>query len=297
MKNRLSPIFAIFISAAFLYGGSAAALEDDAEAGPYHRIISLAPSITEVLFALGLGDRVVGVTRFCRYPPEAAKITKVGGYFDPNYEEIVSLKPDLVVVTKEHTTAKKYLHSLRIGLLEVDQNTIDGIVHSILTIGNSCGRGPAARKLVDSLSARIDRIRSKTRDCLRPRILVSVGRSMDSFDDIYIAGKNTFYDEMIGIAGGVNAYTDKTVPFPLIWLEGLYRLNPQIIIDLIPDLAAKEPDRKKIMAAWDRAATLDAVRNKRVYLLDQDYTVIPGPRFILTLERMARVIHPELPWN
>jgi iron complex transport system substrate-binding protein len=140
-------------------------------------------------------------------------------------------------------------------------------------------------------------IKHRTTGLPKPRVMISLGRGMGSgtLADIYIAGKNTFYGEMIIFAGGVNAYNGVTVAFPQVSKEGIYQLNPQIIIDMVPDL--DKISEEKILAEWNNVANIDAVRNKRVYLFKQDYSVIPGPRFISILEQMVRVIHPEIQWN
>jgi iron complex transport system substrate-binding protein len=265
----------------------------------YCRIIALAPSITETLFALGLGDRVVGVTRYCRYPPEATTKAKVGGYSDPSYEDMVRLKPGLVVMLSEHVAAKQLLSGFGIKVLVVDNADISGIVSSIMKIGRTCGVEQNAIKIVDNIENRMDRIKRRANGLPRPRVMVSLGRGMGSgqLQDIYIAGKNTFYDDMIILAGGVNAYNGTTVTFPQISMEGIYQLNPQIIIDMVPDLDGIKISTEKILAEWNRASKVDAVRNKRVYLFEEDYSVLPGPRFILLLEKMAKVIHPEVTWD
>jgi iron complex transport system substrate-binding protein len=263
---------------------------------PYRRIVSLAPSVTEILFDLGLGDRVVGVTRYCRYPPEAQSKTKVGGYVDPNYEELLRLRPDLTVLLTVHAAAQERLRRLGLATLAVDHTTIAGIVGSIMTIGKTCGAEEKAQSRVDDIIATMERIRNATKGSGSPRVLVSVDRSTDVSSSVYVAGKNTCYDEMITIAGGVNAYTGPAA-YPAVSTEGILHMNPQVIIDMVPNIDGKEKGRDKILAQWRKAAGVEAVKTGRVYLFEQDYTVIPGPRFIALLQDMARAIHPELHRN
>jgi iron complex transport system substrate-binding protein len=260
----------------------------------YRRIVSLAPSVTEILFDLGLGERVVGVTRYCNYPLEARGKTRVGGYVDPNYEGIVRLEPDLVIMLTTHAATKEHLRQLGLKTLTIDHTGIAGIIASITTIGSACGAARKAECLVHEITARMDRIRKKTDGCDRPRVLVSVDRNADVFNDVYIAGKNTCYDEMVSIAGGVNAYGGSLSSYPVVSIEGICRLNPEVVIDLLPQLEGRKNSREKILAQWGTIRTIEAVRNRRIYLLEQDYAVIPGPRFIDLLEDMARAIHPEL---
>jgi iron complex transport system substrate-binding protein len=292
-----------FLAAALVVSGAAGSLSaaderaDSSGTCPYRRIVSLAPSVTEILFELGLGDRLVGVTRYCRYPPEAREKTLVGGYLDPNYEELLRLQPDLTIMLTVHAAAAERLRHLGLATLTVDHTCIAGIMTSIMTIGNACSAGQKACGLVNEITTSINRIRDKTNGCARPRVLVSVDRNTDSFKNIYVAGKEGFYDEMILWAGGVNAYSGAAVRYPVVAIEGIYQLNPEVIIDLVPDCGRERNGREKILAQWNSVSRVAAVRNGRVYLFEQDYSVIPGPRFIAILEAVAKAIHPELEWK
>jgi iron complex transport system substrate-binding protein len=262
------------------------------------RIVSLAPSITETLFELGLMDRVAGVTRYCDYPPEALAKTKIGGYYDPNYEAIVALKPDLIIMLTEHEDPKQHLAKLGFDILAVDHRDIQGILRSIETIGTACGVEPKAESIVKDIRERMEYVRRKTAKLRSPRVMVSIGRNMGSgtLEDVYISGKDGFYDEMIRLAGGVNAY-EGSVAFPAISNEGIIRMNPEVIIDMVPDLEEQGWDVNRIYKEWNEAYPVDAVRNDRVYVFSEDYVVVPGPRFILLLEKMGRVMYPEVNWN
>lgn len=265
-----------------------------AQAGKnYTRIISLAPSITETLFALGLGDRIIGVTKFCKYPPEARKKAQVGGFFDPNYEAVVTLKPDLVILLPEHEQARKYLENLGIATLVVHNRVISEILETITVIGKTCGAEKEAEKIVRDIRKRIDVVKKKTAGLTKKRVMVSVGRTAGSLDRITIAGQNTFYDELIALAGGTNAYRGYPIPYPEVSGEGMLRLDPEIILDLLPELAVQGHSKAAAKSDWNKIHELSAVKNRRVYVLTADYAVIPGPRFIQTLEEMARIIHPE----
>jgi len=263
---------------------------------PPRRIVSLAPSITEVLYALDLGDRVAGVTRFCDYPPQAAQKPVVGGYFDVNYEMVLTLKPDLVVLLKEHQDALDRLEELGIPALPVDHSRVEGILGSITDIARRTGveeRGAALRL---SLENRIQEIRERygPRGSLQrspPRVLVAVGRLMDqtSGGELFISGRDGFYDDLIALAGGVNAYREETLKFPAISDEGLVRLDPDVILEMVPDLTG-EGERQDLMRLWRARTSVRAVREGQVHILGEDYVVVPGPRFVKLLDEMARII-------
>jgi len=267
--------------------------------GNYKCIISLAPNITETLFALGLGERVVGVTRFCKYPPEALKKEKVGGFFDPNYEAIAALKPDLVILLPEHENIQKYLKELGLKSFVVHNRLIDEILDTIITIGKVCAVEDSAHTLVSEISSRMNIIKERTREVKRPRVMISIGRMFGSgsINEVSISGKNTFYDELLAYAGGVNVYERYDVAFPVLSKEGILYLNPEFIIEMVTDTGERELEEEMIIKEWESFSDVDAVKNNRVYVINQDYAVIPGPRFILLLEYLVRILHPEIEWD
>lgn len=265
----------------------------------YTRIISLAPSITEVLFTLELGDRVAGVTNFCDYPADAKSKEKVGGYYDTSYETILALEPDLVIMLPEHETQKNYLERLGISILVVDQRDTQGIMKSIITIGRACCKESRAREIIKDIKTRMDRIKDKTMGLPRPKVLICVGRTLGSetLEDIFITGRKGFYNEIITLAGGINAYEGHEIRYPTLTGEGITRLDPDVIIEIIPDLSDRGLDEEKIKKDWGLLTGVDAVKNNRIYIFGQDYVATPGPRFILIVEQMARSIHPEINWE
>jgi len=275
----------------------------EGEQAPPVRIVSLAPSITEVLFALSLGERVAGVTRYCDYPPEAVGKPVVGGYFDVNYEMLLSLNPDLVVLLAEHEDARTRLAELGFETLRVSHSRVSGILESITTIADRCDVKEAGDRLRLSLEKRIrdlqenllsasPRPRVPASDRTPPRVLVAVGRLMDkgSGGEIFISGRDGFYDDLIRLGGGENAYREETLKFPAISDEGLIRLEPDIILEMVPDLSGKA-DEDSLMDLWRRKPHVRAVREGRIHNLGADHVVVPGPRFVLLLEEMAKIIN------
>lgn len=263
------------------------------------KIISLSPSITETLFALNLGDKLVGKTRFCNYPPEAKEIIEVGGYLDLNYEGVVALEPDLVILLPEHEKIKKHLNELNIKCLEVNNKTISDIIGSIKTIGDSCGAINDATLLISNIDATIAEIKQKTTGLNKPTTIVSVGRTMGegTLKDVYIAGSETYFSELVEMAGGVNAFQSNRGAYPILSAEGLINLNPEVIVDLAADLKKNNLSKENIIKEWESIGSVKAVKNGRVIVLDSSYVVIPGPRFIFLLRDLAKAMHPEINWN
>ncbi|MEE9431263.1 MAG: helical backbone metal receptor [Melioribacteraceae bacterium] len=263
------------------------------------RIISLSPSTTETLFALGLGNKVVGRTRFCNYPPEAKRITEVGGYIDPNYEAMIALKPDLVILLPEQEKVKKYLNELKINHFTVDNKTVSDIKNTIKTIGDTCSAQLSSIKLLNNINTIIEKIKIKTKELKKPKVIISIGRTpgTNGVKDVYIAGRNTSYDELINIAGGRNAFEDSNILYPMLSAEGLIHLNPDIIFDFIPNFDKNNLTRELVLKDWQSIKSVNAVKNNRVNILTADYISIPGPRFILLLKDLAKAIHPEIDWD
>ena len=253
------------------------------------RIVSLAPSITEMLFALELGDRVVGVSRFCTYPAAAQPLPRVGGFGDPHYEVIVALQPDLVVVLDSHRDAMRQLNALHLRTLMLPHQTIADIHTALAMIGRACGVQPAADALCAQLKCREAAIRRAVAGQARPRVLLCIERDLDSgqLAEVYVAGRNGFYDELIELAGGVNAYRDERVAYPQLSAEGIISLDPDVIVDLV----RRVPPQRDIRQQWASLQTVGAVRRGRVYVAAGEHVLRPGPRYVRLLEGLAGMLH------
>lgn len=254
------------------------------------RIVSLAPSITEVLFELGLGDRVVGVTRYCVYPPEALKKPQMGGYYDPNYEAVTAARPDLVLILPEHVDVRRELENLHFKTLTVDHTTVAGILASVRLVADACGVPERGAALHERLQARIRAVGARTAGRKKPRVLISIGRMAgdSSINRITIVGRKGYFEELVGMAGGVNAF-EGDIDFPALSAEGVLQANPDVIVDLWPDLKEKNIDPEPVRKQWMAIPGLRA----RVAIIGESYAMVPGPRVVLLLEDFARAFHPE----
>lgn len=263
----------------------------------YNKIVSLAPSTTEMLFSLGLGDKVIGVSEFCNYPEEAKAKPKMGGLMNPNYEAIVAAKPDVVIVFNEMLQPQNKFKSLKIETLALEHSAVRHIFQSITIIGEYCGAGEQAKKIFKELTSKMTAIQRKYEGEPHPKVLIIVGHDISQDitkppANIKAAG-DKFYNEMISYAGGQNAYTGGTVSFPTVSNESIISMNPEVIIDLVP--ADKNPiDSNVIIKQWKNLSQIDAVKNNRIYVFTEDYMTIPGPRVAMAIEKLAVAIKPEL---
>lgn len=256
------------------------------------RIVSLAPSVTETLFAIGAGPEVVGVCRYCRFPEEVKSLPKVGGFIDPDFEAIIRLKPTLVVMTDDNKKAETRLKSFGLRTLSIDNRNVKGILASYIALGEACGHVAEAKALADDATLKLERIKNLTQNVQRPRVLLCMGRSLGGgIGEVFAAGRSAgVYEDLIGLAGGVNVCANAGGKAPALSAEGVIRLNPEVIIDLAPPGA----DTKAMLADWAGLRNVAAVRDSRIHVTSADYAQIPGPRFLLILDDMLNYIHPEL---
>lgn len=289
MKSRPWVLGAIVVGAfgaSWALKRSVSGLPPTPPSADVRRIVSLAPSTTETLFALGLGDRVVGVTEFCAHPPKVRDLPRMGGYYDPNYEAIVEARPDLILTLPEHEGVRRRLEQLGLPVLTVDHRNVEGILESFTTIAGRCGVDAGLR---DRMEAEVAAVRSGVKDRPPRRVFVSVGRAMNegSATRITTVGRNGYYDDLVRIAGGVNAYEGE-IPFPAMSPEGVVALRPDVIVEVVPDLEERGGDAETLRAAW---RGLPGLADVPVRVIAADYAIVPGPRFIHLLRDFARAIH------
>jgi len=299
---RRESVVALLAGAIFIVGcggavdGVGPAVDDDQAP---QRIVSLAPSLTETLFALGLGDRVVGVTRFCAYPPEVRPVPKVGGHLDPNFEAIVALEPDLVVAIPSSHESRLRLESLGIRVLEVDQHDVESVLESLSAVAEACGVPERGAALRVELESRLAKVVSAVAAVPRPRAVVVVGHQVGegAVRSVWAAGRDTFYDGVLQIAGGVNAVDGGLARYPELSREGLSALDPDVVLDVIAGVEDRDLDLEAVRQGWMRLTELRAVREYRVNVLEGDQMVVPGPRLPEMVEAVAQALHPELEWG
>jgi iron complex transport system substrate-binding protein len=262
---------------------------------PPERVVSLAPSNTEILFAVGAGDKVVGVTDYCDYPYnftawiEAGNMTSIGNFANPSVEPIVELDPDLVLASSLSQEAAENLRSLGYNVLVLDPGSMDGVFNDILLVGKATDQYEEAVALESEFEQKIDSISNQVATASStPKVYHEVFPFMS-------AGPDTFIDALITLAGGKNIFHDATTSYPTISYETVIEKNPDVMV--FPDKFMGRDEFSETLEdvnnrpGWE---SITAVKNGAIYEIDSDIISRGGPRLADALEILAKMIHPEI---
>ncbi|WP_155321541.1 ABC transporter substrate-binding protein [Desulfosarcina ovata] len=252
------------------------------------RIVSLAPSITEILFALDLSGRLVGVTQFSDFPPAAATLPKVGSYVHLDVERIVALAPDLCIAIKDGNPVSvvNKLESIGIPVYAVDPRDLPSVMETLSELGRVLDVHPRATQIVTGMRQRIDWVHQQVATAdRRPGVFFQIGIA-----PIVSAGTNTFIHELITMAGGINL-AQGPVPYPRFSKEEVIGLRPEIMI--ITSMARRAVF-EQVKRDWQQWQAIPAVKNDRIYIVDSNVLDRPTPRLVEGLEQLARLIHPDV---
>jgi iron complex transport system substrate-binding protein len=256
------------------------------------RVVSLVPACTEMLFAVGAGPLVVGVSSFDRYPPEVATRTRVGALLDPDLERIIALKPDLVIIDASQDELRTQLRRASIGVFEHRTGDLAQIVATIRALGERVGRATEAERVASRMESDIAAVRAGVASRPRPRVLLVFGRESRTLRNIFASGGKGFLHEVLDAAGGENIFADVNRESVQATTELILARQPEVIVELratgLAGGAGDAPDN-----AWRALPSVPAVRNGRIYVLVGDDLVVPGPRIAEATARLARVLHPE----
>jgi iron complex transport system substrate-binding protein len=259
------------------------------------RIVSTAPSITEALFALGLGSEVVGVSRFCDFPPEVQKLPRVGTYIKPDPEAIARLAPNLVILQGNPSELTNRLDALHIAFVEVPHGTLNDVFAGIQIIAKAAGYPERAEPLVNRIQGGLDAVRAKAKALPSPRVLVIADRRQGMLTDLIAIGPDNYVNQILEIAGGNNVLARPGLPrYPRISLETVLRENPDVLIDLggtQESEAERQASRAAALALWGQNAELTAVRNGHVYVGTTNALLVPGPRTVEAAQRLFDYLH------
>ena len=256
------------------------------------RVVSIIPATTEMLFAMGAGDRLVAVGTYDRFPPEVDRLPRVGALLDPNVERILSLRPDLVILYGTQTDLRQQLDRAHVPYYSYLHRGLPDITQTIRSLAARVGVEQAGNALADRLERQLAEIRTKVGPSARPKTLLVFGREPGTLRNIDASGGVGFLHDMLEIAGGTDALGDIKQQSVMLSTELVLARAPDVIIEL--RYARGDTTTPSDLSAWDALPAVPAVRNHKVFMLQGEEFVVPGPRIVLAADRLARTLHPEL---
>lgn len=265
-------------------------LIDPAEQRPSKlRIVSLAPSATEIVAALGLADRLVARTNYCTHPPAVRGVPVIGGLVDLDVERLVALKPDRILLSGRSRLQTQKLRAAGLKYTSLPDATLDDIFAAIRAAGDALGRPKTAGRLCEALRADLERVRKAYADLPRQRVLVVLGELGDPPRPVFAAGPGSFYDDLLRFAGQRNAMPALHGAFAPLSLEAIVRMDPDVIVQLAPDPKRAAP-REETLRRWRLVGPLAAVRGGRVVTLAGRVYYVPGPRVAFVFRDLCRAL-------
>ena len=254
------------------------------------RIVSVAPGITEILFALGTGDRIVGVTTYCNYPEAAKAKPKVGGYTTPSLEAILALRPTQVIMMKNRPDIAQKLRQSGIDVVELQPENVAGIYEAIQVIAERIGVAAKGKTLVQSLQKQLQEISNRPVPGPKPKILFVIGRDPGTVSDLTVVGRGSYLSELITLAGAENVLADALVPYPKVNMEEVIRRNPDIIIDMGHNEMVTGTQKQAVRQLWKKYSFLRAVQRNAVFPVSADYFLTQSPRVVLAVRDIRNMI-------
>jgi iron complex transport system substrate-binding protein len=255
---------------------------------PAKRIISLAPSITEILFALGLNEEIAAVTNYCDYPEAVLNKPRVGGYINPSIEKIVSLKPDLIIATRDDNRweTNHRLSALGLCVYLINPKSFHGVAKSIQHIGAAVGREEESKKIMINMTLKKEEIVKRTKSLPKPKVFFQIG-----YTPIMTVGRKTLADDLIRLAGGKSISENELTNYPIYSMETILSKAPEIIIISTMD---SNKESMNLIERWRNWKSIPAVKMKAIHVIDSNLVDRPTPRIVEGLEILAKMIHPEV---
>lgn len=252
----------------------------------YERIIALSPSINEIIYALGDGEKIVGNTKYCDFPEDAKTKAKVGGYFSPNLEKIVSLRPDIVIMLENSKKLSLKLHKLGIKTKILKLTKLKEIQNSIQIIGKLLNKEKEASVILNDINFRLQDIKNIVTD---KKILIVISAYGSIEKRVFVVGQNLYFDDIINISGNTNALQSKRKGQPVLNVENIIATNPDVVILLSPMREQRSISIEDIKKPW-LTLPINAVKNNNIYVADQSYSAIASDRLVYFLKDMKEYL-------
>jgi iron complex transport system substrate-binding protein len=261
--------------------------------GVSQRIVSLIPATTEMLFAIGAGDRLVGAGSYDRFPPEVEKLPRVGALIDPDTERILALKPDLVIVYRTQVELRSSLDRARVPYFLYEHRALRDIMETIRALGARIGAAAEAQRLATEMERALAEVRQAVAGRPRPRTMLVFGRESGTLRGVYASGGYGFLADLLDVAGSDNVFVNIKQQSVQASTEMILTQRPDVIVELRYGDDRRAVNVEKELEIWKSLPSLPAVRNQRLHLLVGDEFVVPGPRIVNAARRFARALHPE----
>jgi len=253
---------------------------------PTERLITLSPALNEIVYALGVGESIVGNTQYSNYPSISQKVTKVGGYFSPSLEKILMLNPSLVLMQPNNTKLAKHLNQLNIPTKILAINRLEDISNTILDLGILLHREPKAKQIVKEIEDALHTIRNIVSN---KKILIVIGHNTALVKQIFVVGQNLYLDDIITASGNSNALQSKRKGQPILNQENIIASNPDIVILLAHSMQERGLSRDDLISPWLKLP-INARKNRNIYIIDKEYSGIPSDRLLWFLKDFKEIL-------
>lgn len=288
---RRTALLALVLALISVFGFAAGRLgaEGHSSAVP-RRIVAMAPSTAEIICELGACPSIVGVSKFCVYPPELKSRTQVGGLYDADLEGIAALRPDLLITRGRHESLERLAERLKIRLYRDETDSLEGIERTVLELGSTLQQDEKARSIVQDFRDHLSGLRAANTGKKKVLVLLTVSRNPQRLANILTAGRGSFLDEMIEVAGGVNVFGSLDMRYPEVSVESIIAKQPEYIVELMPEVDVAS-NANQIKEQWATLSSIPAVRANQIYILDDENSLIPSLRYVEFIEKVSRIIH------
>lgn len=291
-RPRLT-VFDRLVVAALLILNSTVILRSTVEPTFPTRIVSVVPAVTEILFAIGAGPQVVGASSFARYPSEVNKLPRVGALLDPDVERVLSLEPDLVILYESQTDTMSQISRAGIEVFPYRHGGIQDVVDMLRELGRRTGHLVQGNNVAATIQSTVANIAARLANRKRPRVLLVIGREPDTIRNIYASGGIGFLNDMIVAAGGQNIFADVPREAVQPTSETILASEPDVIVEIRAEGMFTSDETTYQRDVWQALPAIPAVQKERVYFLNGNELIVPGPRLASGMERLARLLHPD----